>query len=76
MELKNIERGEPDSALFEIPRDYMVVEKTASAMLPSSTASPVPAMEPGATTPRRIYDGRLRKISSDLLNSAGVGLVA
>jgi hypothetical protein len=46
VELKNIERGEPDSALFEIPRDYTIVEKTASAMSPSS-ASPMAATGTG-----------------------------
>ena len=62
VELKNIQRTEPDSALFEIPRDYTVVEKTASPM-PSASLSPVAAGQPSASTSKRTLDSRLRKVT-------------
>jgi len=52
VELKNIQRTGPGSGLFEIPRDYTVVEKTASPVPPAS-ASKVAAGEAGAATAKK-----------------------
>jgi hypothetical protein len=48
LELKNIQRVEPDPALFEIPRDYTIVEKISQ---PWSKPAAQPAGQPAATNP-------------------------
>jgi hypothetical protein len=52
VELKNIQRTEPDPALFEIPRDYTVVEKTAMSVPPTG-ASETAGGKPGVPTPKK-----------------------
>jgi hypothetical protein len=49
LELKNIERVEPDPALFEVPRDYTIVEKISQPLSkpPVQPAEQHPAKNPG-----------------------------
>ena len=52
LELKNIQRVDPDPALFEIPRDYTIVEKTVTS-LPPSGASETAGGTPSVPTPKK-----------------------